>query len=107
VIVINKSDLTDDPALLTDEIIPVAPGIPVILSVRSVVMGLPASNRPYSRHNDRIIGSSGVGKSTLITGLLDRPIQETSVIRNYDGKGGIQLLFGQLFIIRIGATHDR
>ena len=30
VIVINKSDLTDDPALLTDEIIPVASGIPVI-----------------------------------------------------------------------------
>ena len=104
VIVINKSDLTDDPALLTDEIIPVAPGIPVI-PVSAISGDGITRLEPFLTPGTTIvlIGSSGVGKSTLINRLLDRPIQETSVIRNYDGKGRHTTTVRQLFIMKSGA----
>ena len=104
VIVINKSDLTDDPALLTEEIIPVASGIPVI--PLSAISGDGITRlEPFLTPGITIvlIGSSGVGKSTLINRLLDRPIQETSVIRDYDGKGRHTTTVRQLFIMKSGA----
>ena len=48
VIVINKSDLADDPAMLTEEIIPVASGIPVIPVSAVMAKGSPGSNRSFS-----------------------------------------------------------
>lgn len=104
VIVINKSDLTTDPALLTDEIIPVASGIPVIPV--SALSGDGISRlEPFLTPGTTIvlIGSSGVGKSTLINRLLDRTIQETSVIRDYDGKGRHTTTVRQLFVMKSGA----
>jgi ribosome biogenesis GTPase len=104
VIVINKSDLTDDPALLTDEIIPVASGIPVIPV--SAISGDGISRlQPFLTPGTTIvlIGSSGVGKSTLINRLLDRSVQETSVIRDFDGKGRHTTTVRQLFIMKGGA----
>ena len=50
-----------------------------------------------------LIGSSGVGKSTLINRLLDRPLQETSHTRDYDGKGRHTTTVRQLFILPGGA----
>ncbi len=104
VIVINKSDLADDPARLTEEIIPVASGIPVIpvsaISGEGIIR-----LEPFLLPGTTIalIGSSGVGKSTLINRLLDRPVQETSVIRDYDGKGRHTTTVRQLFILKSGA----
>ena len=104
VIVINKSDLADDPAVLTDEIIPVASGIPVIPV--SAISGYGINRlEPFLTSGTTVvlIGSSGVGKSTLINRLLDRPVQETSVIRDYDGKGRHTTTVRQLFIMKSGA----
>jgi ribosome biogenesis GTPase len=104
VIVINKSDLTDDPAVLTDEIVPVASGIPVIPV--SAIRGDGFTRlEPFLTPGTTIvlIGSSGVGKSTLINRLLDRPLQETSGIRDYDGKGRHTTTVRQLFILKSGA----
>ncbi|MCU0631036.1 MAG: GTPase RsgA [Methanoregulaceae archaeon] len=119
VILINKSDLADDPAVLTDEIIPVASGIPVIPMSAISGYGL-VRLEPFLTSGTTIvlIGSSGVGKSTLINRLLDRPIQETTVIRDYDGKGRHTTTVRQLFVMKSGAlmidnpglqrgTHDR
>ena len=53
--------------------------------------------------NVAIVGPNGCGKSTLINRLLDRPMQETSVIRDYDGKGRHTTTVRQLFIMRSGA----
>jgi ribosome biogenesis GTPase len=103
VIVINKSDLADDPAVLTDEIIPVASGIPVIPV--SAISGYGISRlEPFLTFGTTIvlIGSSGVGKSTLINRLLDRPVQETSIIRDYDGKGRHTTTVRQLFVMKTG-----
>jgi ribosome biogenesis GTPase len=104
VIVINKSDLADDPALLTQEIIPVASGIPVILVSALSGEGI-IELGPFLHPGTTIvlIGSSGVGKSTLINRLLDLPVQETSVIRDYDGKGRHTTTVRQLFVLKGGA----
>ncbi len=104
VIVINKSDLADDPALLTDEIIPVATGIPVI-AVSAISGDGIARLGPFLAPGTTIvlIGSSGVGKSTLINRLLDRPVQETSAIRDFDGKGRHTTTVRQLFVMKSGA----
>jgi ribosome biogenesis GTPase / thiamine phosphate phosphatase len=104
VIVINKSDLTDDPALLADEIIPVASGIPVIPVSAMSGDGISLLS-PFLTPGTTIalIGSSGVGKSTLINRLLDGPIQETSVTRDNDGKGRHTTTVRQLFVLKSGA----
>jgi ribosome biogenesis GTPase len=104
VILINKSDLADDPAVLTDEVIPVVSGIPVIPV--SAISGYGITRlEPFLSFGTTIvlIGSSGVGKSTLINRLLDRPVQETSGIRDYDGKGRHTTTVRQLFIMNSGA----
>ncbi len=104
VIVINKSDLSDDPALVTEEILPVISGIPVIPV--SAISGEGIDKlEPYLEPGTTIvlIGSSGVGKSTLINRLLDQPLQETSGIRDYDGKGRHTTTVRQLFILKGGA----
>lgn len=104
VIVINKSDLANDPAFLTKEIIPVASGIPVI-SVSAVTGDGIEQLFPFLTPGTTIvlIGSSGVGKSTLINRLLDRPLQETSHTRASDGKGRHTTTVRQLFVLACGA----
>lgn len=104
VILINKSDLADDPASLSREILAVSPGIPV-LPVSALDGGgldrLGAFLLPGT--TIVLIGSSGVGKSTLINRLLDRPVQETSGTRTYDGKGRHTTTVRQLFVLKGGA----
>jgi ribosome biogenesis GTPase len=104
VVVINKADLAEDPAQLADEIIPVTSGVPVIPV--SAVSGAGIDQLgPYIGPGSTVvlIGSSGVGKSTLINRLLDRPVQDTSHTRDYDGKGRHTTTVRQLFILKGGA----
>ena len=104
VILINKSDLADDPASLIREILPVSTGIPV-LPVSALDGGGFDRLGSFLIPGTTIvlIGSSGVGKSTLINRLLDRPVQETSGIRTYDGKGRHTTTVRQLFVLKGGA----
>ena len=104
VIVINKADLADDPASLTDDIVAVSPGIPVI--PLSAISGDGVDRLgPYLVPGTTIalIGSSGVGKSTLINRLLGNPLQETAHIRDFDGKGRHTTTVRQLVVLNGGA----
>jgi ribosome biogenesis GTPase / thiamine phosphate phosphatase len=104
VIVINKADMADNPADLAEEIVPVAAGIPVI-TISAMSGDGTGQLAPYLTHGTTValIGSSGVGKSTLINRLLGKPVQDTSETRDHDGKGRHTTTVRQLFLLEGGA----
>lgn len=98
VIVLNKSDLTHDLIGPTSQIAGIAPGVPVhIVSARD-----PDCIREIARYFDGnrtivLIGSSGVGKSTLTNQLVGGAAQETQEVRAYDSRGRHTTTHRQLF----------
>ncbi|PKG31469.1 ribosome small subunit-dependent GTPase A, partial [Methanoregula sp.] len=104
VILINKADLAGDSALLADELVAVAAGIPVIPVSATSGEGLDRLG-PFLAPGTTavLIGSSGVGKSTLINRLLDGHVQDTSLVRDFDGKGRHTTTVRELFVLNNGA----
>jgi ribosome biogenesis GTPase len=87
VVVLNKSDLAEDFAADVAEVEAVAFGVPV--HVVSCLDGAGLEElRPYLAGNRTaaLLGSSGVGKSSLLNRLLGWERQEVQGLRN-DGKG--------------------
>ncbi len=104
VILVNKADLVEDPASLAAAVAPVAGGVPV--AVVSALAGTGLSElAPYLAPGRTValVGSSGVGKSTLINALLARAVQETAGVRARDGKGRHTTSVRQLFALDCGA----
>ncbi|MBT8507652.1 ribosome biogenesis GTPase RsgA [Methanomicrobiaceae archaeon CYW5] len=104
VIVINKSDLTDDPAGVAAEAAEVAGTVPVVTVSAREGAGLSALD-PFLESGTTVVlvGSSGVGKSTLINALLDADVQETGRVRSRDEKGRHTTTVRQLFSLPGGA----
>lgn len=88
VLVLNKADLCPDPEARRAAAAALAPDAPL-----HVVEALrPDGAEPLRRHlpagrTGALIGSSGVGKSTLINRLLGRERQRTAEVRRRDGRG--------------------
>ena len=90
VIVINKSDLAEDPASLAAEILPVSSGIPVIPVSAMSGEGIGRLEEFLAPGTTIVlIGSSGVGKSTLINRLLDGRSRRRRTSGTMTGKAGI------------------
>jgi ribosome biogenesis GTPase / thiamine phosphate phosphatase len=104
VIVINKADLADMPGSLALEISTATSGVPVITLSALARTGLCLLD-PYLQPGITValIGSSGVGKSTLINALLQQAVQDTRTVREYDGKGRHETTVRQIFILHNGA----
>lgn len=88
VIVLNKTDLCPDPAARIAELRSVAAGIPVHPVTALEERGLDALLE-YLRPGETIafIGSSGVGKSTIINRLLGTERLRTGAVSDAVGKG--------------------
>ena len=88
VLVLNKADVCPDPETRRDAAAALAPGAPL-----HVIEALhPGGAEPLRRHlppgrTGALIGSSGVGKSTIINRLLGRERQRTAAVRRRDGRG--------------------
>jgi ribosome biogenesis GTPase len=88
VILLNKADLADDDTAIKAEIAAVAPAVPVFAVSAQTRRGLKAL-APYLKPGATValLGSSGVGKSTLINRLVGENLQDTGDVRDVDGKG--------------------
>jgi ribosome biogenesis GTPase / thiamine phosphate phosphatase len=99
VIVANKVDLAGDAAARIAEIATLAPGVPVhAISARD-----PGQLRELETYfaGDRtiaLVGSSGVGKSTMTNRLLGRAAQATQEVRAHDNRGRHTTTHRQLFL---------
>lgn len=88
VIILSKADLCNDVDEKLEEIQQVAIGVPV--HVISSIHGTGLDDLDtYIKNNNTValLGSSGVGKSTLINSLIGSNIQKTLDIREGDSKG--------------------
>jgi ribosome biogenesis GTPase / thiamine phosphate phosphatase len=97
IIVLNKVDLTDDVAGTMQQIAAVSGGAPV--HAVSANADRIAEIEQYFEGNRTavLIGSSGVGKSTLTNALLGRSAQATQEVRAHDSRGRHTTTHRQLF----------
>jgi len=104
VIVLNKADLCEDVAERVAEVNGIAPGVPVrVLSARDGV-GID-SLRPLLEEGKTValIGSSGVGKSTIVNALLGWERQQIGEVRESDQRGRHTTTVRELMVTDSGA----
>ncbi len=100
VVVLNKADLCPDIAGAVAEVEAIAPGVRVI-PVSAVENTGVADLREHIRETETVafLGSSGVGKSSLVNLLLGADEQLVREVRGDDGRGRHTTTHGQLFPI--------
>jgi len=104
VIVLNKADIARDLEERLVAVASIAPGVPVV--VLSALTGDHVADLlPYLGHGRTsvVLGSSGVGKSTLVNTLLGEQRQATSDVRDDDSRGRHTTTHRELFGLPGGA----
>jgi ribosome biogenesis GTPase len=104
VIVLNKADLAADPVAACESIrlrLPLVDVVAVSALCDSGVDPLAAHLRPTK--TIALLGSSGVGKSTIVNRLIGRDEQQVAAIRESDSKGRHTTTSRQLFELPNGA----
>ena len=99
VIVANKADLARNAADVVAELSAKAPDVAVHLTGARAGQGLAALEHYFEDNRTIVlIGSSGVGKSTMINQFLGRAAQETQEVRGHDSRGRHTTTHRQLFL---------
>jgi ribosome biogenesis GTPase len=101
VIVLNKADEAKDIDTYIAAIRPL--NLPIVVSAAINGTGV-AEIMSYIGHGDTaiLLGSSGVGKSTLTNQLLQRDVQATKTVRHSDSTGQHTTVHRELFVLPNG-----
>lgn len=104
VILLNKADLCTESECRRAEVESIAGGVPVLIVSASTRRGLKLL-QPWLLPGRTIafLGSSGVGKSTLINRIVGDRLQETREVRGPDDKGRHTTTSGELIVTPSGA----
>jgi ribosome biogenesis GTPase len=104
VIVLNKADRATDRAAIDLEIQSIALGTPVVFTEATSADGIEPL-RPYLKpgKTHALLGSSGVGKSTLTNRLLGEDVLATQSVREDDSRGRHTTTHRELFRLPDGA----
>ncbi len=105
VIILNKADLCEDIDDRLAEVESVAMGVDVHALSAATGNGL-ESLRKYLPVGKTVafLGSSGVGKSTIINGLLDEERLKTNAVREYDNRGRHTTTHRELVVLPDGGV---
>ncbi|MGQ4649969.1 ribosome small subunit-dependent GTPase A [Lyngbya aestuarii] len=103
VIVLNKADLCDDFEKRREAVESIAFGVPIIVLSALNNQGLEALT-PYLKKGQTValLGSSGVGKSTLTNQLAGKALQAVQSVRQGDDKGRHTTTHRELVILPSG-----
>ena len=104
VIVLTKADLTDDYLPYIIETSNVAPGVKTCIVSAKTGYGMDELS-PYLQKGKTLVflGSSGVGKSSLVNALAGENIMDTNGIREDDSKGRHTTTHRELIMLQNGA----
>lgn len=103
VVVLSKIDLCRDVFKKIEEVRVISPGVSIYPISSLTGEGIDKLYK-YLKHGNTItlIGSSGVGKSTLINKLAGEKMMETNEVREYDSKGKHTTTHRQLLLLPTG-----
>ncbi len=103
VVLLTKPDVTDAVDARVAEVAAVAPGVPVRVVAPKAGVGLEAVAEflPHGR-TGALLGSSGVGKSTIINRLIGENVQKTRDVREADSKGRHTTTHRELIVLPNG-----
>lgn len=102
VIVLNKSDVCDDIVLKLAEIDKITQAPVVVMSAVDDATVTQLSRFMEPGQTGALLGSSGVGKSTIINALLGHAQQPTMPVREQDSKGRHTTTFRAMFRLTQG-----
>lgn len=104
IFIFTKKDLCENIEIKLHEAEKIAFGVPMF-AISSIEREGIEELQPYLKKGDTItlVGSSGVGKSTLLNTLMGVEIQKTQEIRNNDDKGKHTTTHRELFSLPNGA----
>lgn len=104
VIVLTKCDLVDDVESYISEVESVAIGVDVYAISCKAKIGLDNLQKYFKKGNTLVfLGSSGVGKATLVNTLIGEKVMKTSEIREDDSRGRHTTTNRQLLMLPTGA----
>jgi len=103
VIVLNKADVCQTPREKIGEMERVAMGVPVCVVSTKTGQGLDELEKHLARGQTIVLlGSSGVGKSTIVNRLFGRAIQEVREVRESDSRGRHTTTAREIFALPCG-----
>jgi ribosome biogenesis GTPase / thiamine phosphate phosphatase len=105
VIVLNKADLVDDPASFVDDVRRLAPAVSVhAVSARRLESLAPLKTYLGVGRTAGLLGSSGVGKSSIVNQLIGRELMATRDVRVDDSRGRHTTTARQLVVLPDGGV---